>query len=126
MSDARQKLGRWGEKVAAIHLESKGYEIRARNWRCVHGELDLVAQKWGPDGLLVAFVEVKTKHGRGKGAPEEALTPRKAEKLLLCAQLFLAEHEIDDVDWQIDLIAIELDRTGKLERLEYLPSVVWS
>ncbi|MCA9981642.1 MAG: YraN family protein [Anaerolineales bacterium] len=126
MTNARQKLGRWGENVAATHLESKGYAIRARNWRCVHGEVDLIAQKQAADGLLIAFVEVKTRHGRGKGSPEEALTPRKAQKLLLCAQFFLAEHNINDVDWQIDLIAIELDANGKLERLEHLPSVVWS
>jgi putative endonuclease len=128
-NNARQKLGKWGEKVAAIHLESKGFTIRERNWRCVHGELDLVAQTQGADGLLVAFVEVKTRHGRDQGTPEEALTPRKAQTLLRCARAYLAEAEAeigDDLDWQIDLIAIELDQTGKLVRLEHLPCVVWS
>ncbi len=71
-SAPRQRLGRWGEGVAATHLEAHGYTILARNWRCAAGEIDLVAR----DGETLVFVEVKTRRGRAYGAPEEALTPR--------------------------------------------------
>ncbi|HOU41061.1 MAG TPA: YraN family protein, partial [Promineifilum sp.] len=74
----RRRLGNWGEGVAAVQLEAKGYAIVARNWRCAVGEIDLVAR----DGETLVFVEVKTRRGRAYGAPEEALTPRKAQKLL--------------------------------------------
>ena len=43
----RKKLGRWGETVAAHHLEAQGYEIVERNWRCREGEIDLVARMSG-------------------------------------------------------------------------------
>ena len=44
MSNARRKLGQWGENVAAHHLTAEGYEIVARNWRTGRGEIDLIAQ----------------------------------------------------------------------------------
>lgn len=118
--DRRQKLGAWGERVAAHQLEADGYTIIARNWRCVYGEIDLIVQK----GTLWAFVEVKTRRGRDLGMPEEALTPTKAKKLTQSAQHYLAEHDLD-VDWQIDLVAVELDKSGKLLRCEHIPNAVW-
>ncbi len=53
---AHNELGKEGELLAANHLQSEGYVIRHRNWRCGHKELDIVAEK---DGTLV-FVEEKT------------------------------------------------------------------
>ncbi len=115
----RKKLGAWGEDVAALQLEADGFVIVARNWRCRQGEIDIIAQK----GELVAFVEVKTRKGRDMGAPEEALTPRKGKKLMQLAKLYVAEHALD-VDWRIDLMAVELDKSGKLLRCEYIPNAV--
>ena len=119
MTDGRKKLGAWGESVAAHHLEAKGYSIVARNWRCTHGEVDLIAQA----GEELVFVEVKTRRGREMGSPEEALTPAKQKKLMKLAQIYVAEQELD-VDWRIDLIAVELDKSGKLLRCEHIPNAV--
>ncbi|MAU00971.1 MAG: YraN family protein [Anaerolineaceae bacterium] len=116
----RKKLGAWGEKVAATMLEADGYRIVARNWRCQKGEIDLIVQ--AGDGLL-AFVEVKTRRGRSMGLPEEALTPHKSRKLIQLAQIYLGEHDLD-VDWRIDLVAVELDKSGKLLRCEHIPNAV--
>lgn len=114
-----KRLGRWGESVAALHLEAKGYRILEKNWRCARGEIDLVAQA----GSTLVFVEVKTRRGRGMGAPEEALTRQKSRKLIELGQLYLAEHDLD-VDWRVDLVAVELDRAGKLMRCEHIPNAV--
>ena len=122
MTNARQQLGRWGEGVAATYLEAHGFAIVARNWRCPYGEVDLVVQQ----DERVHFVEVKTRRGRGHGLPEEALNPRKAAHLTAVAQTYLAEQGLDEVDWQIDLIAVELDPHGKLLRCEHIPNVVQS
>jgi putative endonuclease len=116
----RQRLGRWGENVATIHLEATGYVILTRNWRGVGGEIDLVAR----DGETVVFVEVKTRRGRDFGAPEEALTPRKAEKLVSLGQQYMVDHELEDVNWRIDLISVELDRDGRLLRCDHTPCAV--
>jgi putative endonuclease len=119
MTDGRKKLGAWGESVAAHHLEAKGYRIVARNWRCTYGEVDLIAQA----GEELVFVEVKTRRGREMGSPEEALTPAKQKKLMKLAQIYVAEQELD-VDWRIDLIAVVLDKSGKLLRCDHIPNAV--
>ena len=120
VSDGRQLLGRWGEKVAAHFLEAKGYVIVERNWRTGRGELDLVAQ----DGPLLVFVEVKTRRGQQYGTPEESITPRKQEKLLELVQLYLTDHALTDVEWRVDVVAIELDKQGKLIRCEHIPEAL--
>jgi putative endonuclease len=118
--NGRQKLGAWGELVAAHALESQGYHLVARNWRCRHGEIDIIAKT---DEALYAFVEVKTRRGRDMGTPEEGFTPQKSQKLMQLAQLYLAEHDLD-VDWRIDLVAVELNKDGKLLRCEHIPNAV--
>lgn len=121
MTHSRKKLGNWGESLAATHLQAHGYTILTRNWRCPRGEIDLIAQT---DQTLV-FVEVKTRRGRAMGSPEEALTPHKVKKLLQLAQTYLYENDLDDdTDWRIDLVAIELDPQGKLNRCEHIPNII--
>lgn len=115
----RQKLGRWGESVAATYLEAQGYRIAGRNWRCRHGEVDLVA--WA--GQELVFVEVKTRRGQDMGAPEEGLTAVKQKKLLAIAEEYVIQHDLD-VDWRVDLVAVELDKTGKLLRCDHIPNAV--
>lgn len=119
MGDGRRQLGRWGESIAAQHLADKGYQIVRRNWRCRQGEIDLVAQA----GDTLVFVEVKTRRGRKMGTPEEGLTPHKSQQLLALGQIYVATEELD-VDWRIDLVAVELDKSGKLLRCEHIPNAV--
>lgn len=116
-----KKLGAWGEDVAAIYLEEKGYEIVVRNWRCTEGEIDLIAR----NEASLAFVEVKTRRGRAHGSPEEAITSRKSVQLQKLALQFLAEREMgDEVTFTIDIIAVELDGAGKLLRLDHYDNAI--
>lgn len=85
----RAELGRYGEELAAEHLEAAGYELLDRNWRCARGELDLVAL--APDGT-VCFVEVKTRSGAGFGAPSEAVDWRKSGRIHRLAMTWLQDH----------------------------------
>lgn len=119
MAGHHKKLGKWGESVAAIHLEAKGFEIVERNWRCELGEIDIIAQF----GEELIFVEVKTRQGNQMGTPEEGLTEEKSKKLFQLAQIYLSETDID-ADWRIDLVALALDQSGKLERCEHIPNAV--
>lgn len=103
--------------MAATHLEAKGYAIRARNWRCRWGEVDIIAEK---DGCLT-FVEVKTRRG---GLPEDQISPQKARRLVRLVYAYLDTHELDDIDLSIDVVAVELDRRGKLIRLEHYEGAI--
>lgn len=120
MADQRKKLGAWGEDLAAQKLEGDGYEILHRNWRCARGEIDLVARA----GETLVFVEVKTRRGRNMGAPEAGLTTYKANKLLQLGELYVQQHKLNDLNWRIDLVAVELDPRGKLLRCEHIPNAV--
>lgn len=76
--DGRRATGAGGEELAANYLTRRGWQVLARNWRCATGEVDIIARD--PDGVLV-FCEVKTRRGRGFGAPLEAITYAKVRKL---------------------------------------------
>lgn len=122
MSDRRRKLGAWGEEQAAKHLQAQGYEILERNWRCRRGEIDLIAQA----GEVLVFVEVKTRRGRDFGTPEEAITPSKSKRLLELGQRYLLQHDLEEQEWRIDLVAVELSPDGTLLRCEHLPNIIWA
>ena len=112
MSTYRAALGTRGESIAAAYLEAQGYTVQGRNFRCRYGEIDLVCTQ---DGTLV-FCEVKLRRSGDYGTPEEAVTPRKLARLALAAQTYLAEHALEDADWRIDVVALELDRRGAVVR----------
>ncbi len=113
-------LGRLGERLAADHLRRRGYRILDRNWRASAGEVDIVAQQ----GNEYVFIEVKTRRGRAFGAPEEAVTPRKLERLCAVAEAWLADHVGDAaVNWRIEVVAVELDRKGHVVRVDVVPFV---
>ncbi len=96
-----QRVGRWGEQAAADYMTGKGYEVIARNVRTPYGEIDLIVQK---DGFTI-FVEVKARTTSSLGPPEMAVTPRKQQHMLACAEYYVQQNAIDH--WQIDVIAVE-------------------
>lgn len=116
----RRDLGRRGEALAARRLAEAGYRILARNYRCSSGEVDLVAQ----DGDCLVFVEVRTRHGDLWGTPEESVTKAKQARLVKVAQSYLAEHEAWDVDWRIDVVAVDIDPRGLVRRLSIVRNAV--
>jgi putative endonuclease len=117
--DNRQRLGRRGEDLAARLLAGKGYHIVARNWRCKVGELDLVTK----DGDCLAFVEVRARRGRVMGSPEESITAAKQARLIDLAQAYVQAEEWFG-PWRIDVVAIEMDRGGRLLRVEHYENAV--
>ena len=120
MAQTRVRLGQRGETLAAEKLQSLGYEIVQRNYRCAGGEVDLVARH---NGVFV-FVEVRTRRGTSFGTPEESITPRKRAHMLAAAQAYLTEHNLADVDWRLDVVAVELSPRGELLRVEVIENAV--
>lgn len=115
----RQAVGRFGEDTAANLLRERGYAIVARNWRRANGEIDIVAR----DGECWVFVEVKTRHGHAAGWAEDGMTPLKAARLTDLGQAWLADQGLAEVDWRIDLMAIELDARGAVARINHVQAV---
>ena len=120
MGRRRLALGRRGEAIATRELIRRGYEIAAGNWRGPAGEVDIVARH----GDVWVFVEVRTRRTAEFGTPEESLTRAKQERMIAVAEHYLAEHELGEVDWRLDLVAVELNRAGRVVRLDVLENVV--
>jgi putative endonuclease len=121
MPTPRTKLGATGEALARRHLEAQGLEWLTSNWRCSAGEIDLVMR----DGDELVFVEVKLRRGEMAGRAEESISPAKGKKLLAAGGWYVAAHpEVSDPIWRIDLVAITLDRTGRVERVSHVTNAV--
>jgi putative endonuclease len=104
--------GRAGEQLAVEFLAGKGWQILERNWRAGHRELDIIASH----GSILHFVEVKTKHGRLFGNPEDQVGRGKMRYLASAAEQYLYLHP----QWkriQFNIIAITLLNNGAPEIL---------
>ncbi len=120
MTRAKITLGQRGETLAAEKLAALGYAIVARNYRCPHGEIDLIARH----GAAWVFVEVKTRRGNAYGSPEQAITTRKQAHLIASAQHYLQANGLENENWRIDAVAVELTPAGKLLRIDVIENAV--
>ncbi|MFM7240086.1 MAG: YraN family protein [Cyanobium sp.] len=80
--------GGWAEQRALRLLQRRGWRLRARNWHCRWGELDLLLEK--PDRLLL--VEVKGRRSGVDGWGVAALQRGKRRRLERAWLCWLAEH----------------------------------
>ena len=120
MKGARKGLGNAGEEIAARELTRRGYTIRERNWRCPEGELDIVAEQ----GQMLVLVEVRTRRGNHFGTPEESITPAKCAHLIAAAQAYLQAHSLEERDWRIDVVAIQMSSQGELLRVDVIENAI--
>ena len=120
MGRRRQQLGQLGEETAVGALEARGYVTVDRNWRCEAGEVDIVARC----GSTWVFVEVRTRRGSTFGTPEESLTQAKQARMVTVAEHYLAHRNLGEVDYRLDLVAVEVDKAGELVRVDILENVI--
>ncbi|ADD41885.1 YraN family protein [Stackebrandtia nassauensis] len=71
------RLGCFGENLAVAHLRRDGMRVLQRNWRCEHGELDIIAIERG----VTVFCEVKTRRSLRFGTPMQAIDEAKALRI---------------------------------------------
>lgn len=86
LSMLKQLIGKFAENRAEALLKQAGLAIVARNWRCRHGEIDLIAR----DGGTLVFVEVRSRRRSDFGSAAESITVAKQRKLILAARLYLS------------------------------------
>jgi putative endonuclease len=116
---AKDELGRSGEQAAAEFLESAGYQILDRNWRCALGELDIAAAY---RKHVFVVCEVKTRTGTTHGTPLEAVRRDKLRRLRQLAVTWLNAHGIRYPEVRIDIIGVRFEGTGGYS-IEHLPGV---
>jgi hypothetical protein len=62
-------------------MRAAGLLLVERNWRCRHGEIDLIAEERG----MLVFAEVRMRSGPGFGGAGESVTAAKRQRLLAAA-----------------------------------------
>lgn len=108
--------GQRGEQRAAEFLQRHGYTILARNYRWKHGELDIVCE----DAQYLIFVEVKTRSSEAWGAPREAVTAHKRERLIETAQCWLLQHPTTKQP-RFDVIEVLVNQQRGTCRIRHVP-----
>lgn len=100
--------------MAARHLERLGYAIRERNYRCPHGEIDLVAT----EGEYLVFVEVKTRTEGQPLHPALSVTPRKRARVRRCGEYYWSQFPELALQPRFDVVSV-FSEDGE-EKIEHI------
>jgi putative endonuclease len=101
----KDAVGRRGEAVAARWLYSRGCRILYRNFRGPKGgEIDLVCRH----GLVLAFVEVKTRTSTAFGRPAAAVTLAKQALISRGTLAYLKLLRQPSIPWRLDVVEVLL------------------
>ena len=84
--ETTNRTGRRAEDYCATYLQRAGLRVLVRNWRCRHGEIDLIAQ----DGETLVFLEVRFWREERYGGARESIGARKRARLIAAARAYLA------------------------------------
>jgi putative endonuclease len=80
--------GQAAEKIAATFLQKNGLNLLEKNYRCIHGEIDLIMR----DGKVLVFVEVRLRSNSRFGGAGMSINQSKQQKLARTAELYLQTH----------------------------------
>lgn len=104
MSLMRIRTGKRGEDLAVSYLAGAGYRIIERNYRCLFGEMDIVAEEGG----TLVFVEVKSRRSDAYGDPLLAVGQKKQQQVSKTALHYLAEHQLRHRPARFDVVSVKL------------------
>ena len=107
MTAARQLLGLRGERIAEEWLVRKGWRVVQRRFRSGHRDIDLVVERAGAEGRVIAFVEVKTRVSSGYGGPLGAVHWRKQREMARAARDWMSLHSWNPVPiFRFDVVGV--------------------
>jgi putative endonuclease len=107
---AMNRAGARAEDLCAELLRSYGMRVVERNWRCRHGEIDLIAEEGG----TLVFAEVRMRSGASFGGAGESVTVAKRARLLAAARLYLMRRP--QAACRFDVFLVE----GDPSRIEWI------
>lgn len=81
----RQIQGRRAEQQAKEFLQRQGLILIDKNYRCRHGEIDLIMK----DGSQLVFIEVRYRRTEAFGGPLASIDHRKKTRLIATASHYL-------------------------------------
>jgi len=111
--------GRQCERIATKWLRDRGLKLIDSNYRCRHGELDIVMA----DADCLVIVEVRYRRRRLPATPAETLTPAKCRRIGRAATHYLSYRNTALINAvRCDVVAM----SGPLEnpRIEWIRNAV--
>lgn len=114
-------IGRAGEAAARSFVTTElGLSITESNFRVTDGEIDIIAIS---EDVFV-FFEVKTRTSKKFGFGVEQVSGKKALRLQSTAQRYLESVEATNADWRIYLISVEMDKSGRVLKVEHVVNAI--
>lgn len=99
-----QHKGRQAERLALGYLVDRGLEVVQTNFRCRHGEIDLVMR----EGRCLVFAEVRFRRTNRFADATRSVDSRKQLKLMRTANVFLGHNpELADLPVRFDIVALD-------------------
>ena len=98
----RHVLGKTGEEIATQYLIENGYKLIIRNFRCIQGEIDIIAK----DKDEIVFIEVKTRKNTNYGTPVDAVDKRKQKHILNACKYYIYINKLEKRKIRFDVIEI--------------------
>lgn len=108
------ELGAGAEELASRYLVRQGLLPLARNYRCRHGEIDLIMR----DGDTIAFVEVRLRNRTDYGSAAESVDARKRAHILSTAEHYLKRHATLLARCRFDVVSVQRSRGA--HRLQWI------
>ena len=105
MTAATTTRGAWAEERALDYLKSRGLTPVTRNYRCRHGEIDLVMR----DRAVLVFAEVRYRRESAWVDGADSVDGAKQRRLLASAEHFLAHHRGEDGECRFDVVSVSGD-----------------
>jgi putative endonuclease len=118
MPNHNQFWGSYGEELSSAYLLRHGYQVIARNWRCHHHEIDLIAH----NQTTLILVEVKLRLVNNFAPAADALSWHKIQQLKRAASYALYFYHPQN--WRYDFIAIDLNPKNRLARLCHYRQII--
>lgn len=110
MSAAKQELGKRGERIAEEWLVRKGWRVVERRFKSGHRDIDLVVERMGAEGRLIAFVEVKTRVSSAYGGPLGAVHWRKQREMARAARDWMSRQDSRAGTFRFDVVGVVYGR----------------
>ncbi len=131
----KNKIGAYGEEIAANYLRKLGHIILDTNYLKKWGEIDIVSRETTNNKAIIHFVEVKTVSyetkidleravSYGTWRPEENVHPLKIQKMNRAIESWLMEHECKN-DWHIDVMAVRIVPRERYATVKYIANVIF-
>jgi putative endonuclease len=114
----RRWFGNRSERAAERFLKSKKHRILVRNWKCQHGELDLVTR----DGDTLVFVEVRSTEAANTDLPALSVDALKQKRLTQLALAFMRQYGVLEVSARFDVITLAWPKAAKEPQIDYYPN----